>query len=122
MRGSLTSDVAFGWRWLRAHGGFTAIDHPGRAYLALAVFYRHVGLVMDDELSPRLRELASTRMIDRARVLGAALRLPTFDVGGLTLYKRLALVAEDGRIVKVFYPVFPPDRNAQDVVDWLEAR
>ena len=58
-----------------AHGGFTAIDHPGRAYLALAVFYRHVGLVMDDELSPRLRELASTRLIDRARVLGAALRL-----------------------------------------------
>src|SRR6201988_2850528 len=58
-----------------AHGGFSAIDHPGRAYLALAVFYRHVGLIMDDELSPRLRELASTRMIDRARVLGAALRL-----------------------------------------------
>ena len=43
--------------------------------MALAVFYRHVGLVMDDELSPRLRELASTRMLDRARVLGAALRL-----------------------------------------------
>jgi exopolyphosphatase / guanosine-5'-triphosphate,3'-diphosphate pyrophosphatase len=58
-----------------AYGGFTAIDHPGRAYLALAVFYRHVGLVIDDELSPRLRELASTRMIDRARVHGAALRL-----------------------------------------------
>jgi exopolyphosphatase / guanosine-5'-triphosphate,3'-diphosphate pyrophosphatase len=58
-----------------AHGGFTAIDHPGRAYLALAVFYRHVGLVMDEELSPRLRELASTRMIDRARILGTAMRL-----------------------------------------------
>jgi exopolyphosphatase/guanosine-5'-triphosphate,3'-diphosphate pyrophosphatase len=58
-----------------AHGGFTAIDHPGRAYLALAVFFRHVGLVRDDEVSPRLRELASTRMLDRARVLGAALRL-----------------------------------------------
>jgi exopolyphosphatase/guanosine-5'-triphosphate,3'-diphosphate pyrophosphatase len=58
-----------------AHGGFMAIDHPGRAYLALAVFFRHVGLVMDDELSPRLRELVSTRMLDRARVLGAALRL-----------------------------------------------
>jgi exopolyphosphatase/guanosine-5'-triphosphate,3'-diphosphate pyrophosphatase len=58
-----------------AHGGFSGIDHAGRAYLALAVFYRHVGLVVDDELSPRLRELASTRMIDRARVLGAALRL-----------------------------------------------
>jgi exopolyphosphatase / guanosine-5'-triphosphate,3'-diphosphate pyrophosphatase len=58
-----------------AHAGFSAIDHPGRAYLALSVFFRHVGLVMDDELSPRLRELASTRMLDRARVLGAALRL-----------------------------------------------
>jgi len=46
--------------------------------------------------------------------------LPTFEVEGLTLYKRLALVAEQGRIVKVFYPVFPPDRNAQDVVDWLK--
>jgi len=46
--------------------------------------------------------------------------LPTFEVEGLTLYKRLALIAEQGRIVKVFYPVFPPDRNAQDVVDWLQ--
>ena len=45
--------------------------------------------------------------------------LPTFEVEGLTLYKRLALISERGRILKVFYPVFPPDRNAQDVVDWL---
>src|SRR3984957_11048067 len=58
-----------------AHGGFSGIDHAGRAYLALAVFFRHVGLVMDDELSPRLRELVSPRMLVRARVLGAALRL-----------------------------------------------
>ena len=57
-----------------AHAAFVGIDHPGRAYLALAVFYRHMGLV-DDELSPRLRELASTRMLDRARVLGAAMRV-----------------------------------------------
>ena len=48
--------------------------------------------------------------------------LPTFEVEGLTLYKRLALIAEQGRIVRVFYPVFPPDRNAQDVVDWLKGR
>ena len=45
--------------------------------------------------------------------------LPTFEVEGLTLYKRLALISERDRILKVFYPVFPPDRNAQDVVDWL---
>jgi peroxiredoxin len=50
-----------------------------------------------------------------------ALRLPTFEVAGHTLYRRLALVAVGGWIAKVFYPVFPPDRNAQDVVDWLRA-
>jgi len=50
-----------------------------------------------------------------------ALGLPTFEILGHTLYKRLALVARGGVIVKVFYPVFPPDRNAQDVVDWLRA-
>ena len=49
-----------------------------------------------------------------------ALGLPTFEVAGLVLYKRLAWIAERGRIVKVFYPVFPPDRNAGDVVHWLE--
>jgi peroxiredoxin len=48
-----------------------------------------------------------------------ALHLPTFEIAGQTLYKRLALVAVGGWIAKVFYPVFPPDRNAQDVVEWL---
>ena len=50
-----------------------------------------------------------------------ALGLPTFTTSGLELYKRLALVAEGGEIAKVFYPVFPPDRNAADVVAWLRA-
>jgi peroxiredoxin len=48
-----------------------------------------------------------------------ALDLPTMEVGGLTLYKRLALVADEGVIRKVFYPVFPPDRNAEEVLEWL---
>ncbi len=60
----------------------------------------------------------SDEYLDLARDPG----LPTFDVEGYTLYKRLALVAEQGRIVKVFYPVFPPDRNAQDVLEWLGTR
>jgi peroxiredoxin len=50
------------------------------------------------------------------------LGLPTFTTSGHELYKRLALVAERGEIVKVFYPVFPPDRNAADVLAWLRAR
>jgi exopolyphosphatase/guanosine-5'-triphosphate,3'-diphosphate pyrophosphatase len=57
-----------------AHGAFVAIDHPARAYLALAVYFRHAGL-SEDELSPRLRELATPRILDRARVLGAAMRV-----------------------------------------------
>jgi exopolyphosphatase/guanosine-5'-triphosphate,3'-diphosphate pyrophosphatase len=57
-----------------AHGAFVAIDHPGRAYLALAVYFRHAGL-SEDDLSPRLRELATPRILDRARVLGAAMRV-----------------------------------------------
>lgn len=57
-----------------AHGAFVAIDHPGRAYLALSVYFRHAGL-SEDELSPRLRELATPRILDRARVLGAAMRV-----------------------------------------------
>jgi peroxiredoxin len=51
--------------------------------------------------------------------LARELRLPTFEAEGMTLYKRLTLVAEEGRISKVFYPVFPPDRNAAEVLAWL---
>jgi exopolyphosphatase/guanosine-5'-triphosphate,3'-diphosphate pyrophosphatase len=58
-----------------AHAAVVGVDHPGRAYVALAIFFRHVGLLHDEELSPRIRELASTRTLDRARVLGAALRV-----------------------------------------------
>ena len=50
-----------------------------------------------------------------------ALRLPTFDIAGHTLYKRLAWIARGGRIEHVLYPVFPPDRNAADVLDWLRS-
>jgi exopolyphosphatase/guanosine-5'-triphosphate,3'-diphosphate pyrophosphatase len=57
-----------------ANGAFVAVDHPGRAYLALAIYFRHAGLG-EDELSPRLRELTSTRMLDHARILGATMRV-----------------------------------------------
>ncbi len=49
-----------------------------------------------------------------------ALDLPTLEVEGMVLLKRLTLVIDEGRIEKVFYPVFPPDRSAKDVVGWLE--
>jgi peroxiredoxin len=54
--------------------------------------------------------------------LTGAVRLPTFQTSGMTLLKRLTLVINDGKIEHVFYPVFPPDRNASDVMAWLAAR
>ena len=48
-----------------------------------------------------------------------ALDLPTFEAEGTTLAKRLTLIVEGGEIRKVFYPVFPPGRNAEDVIGWL---
>jgi peroxiredoxin len=59
---------------------------------------------------------------DPERRVGAALGLPTFEFDGATLYTRVTLVAEDRIVVKVFYPVFPPDRNAGEVVAWLSER
>ncbi len=59
---------------LIANGAFVAVDHPGRAYLALSIYFRHAGL-SEEDLSPRLRELASTRTLDHARILGAAMRV-----------------------------------------------
>jgi peroxiredoxin len=60
-------------------------------------------------------------LADPGLELKSALGLPTFRTSGLELYRRMAWVAENGRIAKVFYPVFPPDRNAADVLDWLAA-
>ena len=56
---------------------------------------------------------------DAAFALQRALRLPTFEVDGMVLLKRMALVIDDGKVTKVFYPVFPPDRSAAEVVAWL---
>jgi peroxiredoxin len=59
---------------------------------------------------------------DEHLTLTQALRLPTFQTSGVTLLKRLALVVNDGKIEHVFYPVFPPDQNASDVISWLVAK
>lgn len=58
---------------------------------------------------------------DDKLALTKALKLPTFVTSGMTLLKRMALVIDDGVITKVFYPVFPPDKNAAEVVAWLRA-
>ena len=58
---------------------------------------------------------------DEKLALTKTLKLPTFSVAGMTLLKRMALVVDDGAITKAFYPVFPPDKSAEEVIAWLQA-
>lgn len=62
--------------------------------------------------------LVSDARLELARAIG----LPTFEAAGMRLYKRVTLIAEAGRIVKVFYPVFPPDLHPAEVLDWVRTR
>lgn len=72
------------------------------------------------EASARLH-LPFALLHDANLAFAQALQLPTFEYAGMRLIKRLTLIATDGLIRKVFYPVFPPDRNAGEVIAWLAA-
>jgi peroxiredoxin len=67
-------------------------------------------------------ELPYPLLSDTGLALAEALRLPTFELEGMVFYRRVTLVLSRGGIAKVFYPVFPPDRNAAEVVEWLRSR
>jgi peroxiredoxin len=73
------------------------------------------------ELADRLG-LPFAILSDAGLELTSALRLPTLEVAGLTLLRRHTLVISDGRIEHVFYPVFPPDGHAAEVLAWLRER
>ena len=73
------------------------------------------------EASERLH-LPFPILSDARLSLATALRLPLFETSGMKLLKRMAMIIRDGVIEHVFYPVFPPDRNAADVARWLASR
>ena len=73
------------------------------------------------EMATRLH-LPFPVLSDADGALAAALNLPVLQVEGRKLLKRMAWVIEAGVIVKTFYPVFPPDQNADDVLAWLRGR
>jgi exopolyphosphatase/guanosine-5'-triphosphate,3'-diphosphate pyrophosphatase len=93
---------------LIANAAFIGIDHPGRAYLALANFYRHEGLI-DEALSPRIRELASTRLMERARALGATLRVAHLISGAMPDVVQRTRIEPRGKALTL---VLPPDLAA----------
>jgi peroxiredoxin len=70
------------------------------------------------EAATRLR-LPFSLLSDEDLVFAEAFSLPIFEADGMVLLRRLTLVIDDGRISKVFYPVFPPNRSAEEVVEWL---
>jgi len=70
------------------------------------------------EAAVRLR-LPFSLLSDQDLRLASAMRLPTFRTAGMTLLKRFTLVIDDGTVTHVFYPVFPPDQSAADVIAWL---
>lgn len=72
------------------------------------------------EAATRL-ELSFELLSDEQLAFAHALRLPLFEADGMNLVKRVTLIIDDGRITKFFYPVFPPDRAAETVLDWLRA-
>ena len=117
-----------GWDDIPGARGCTPQSCGFRDHAAeLAAFGARVAGLSAQSLGDQVEFVKRNRMpfpivSDEGLELARALGLPTFEVEGSTLYKRLALVAEDGRIVKVFYPVFPPDRNAEEVLAWMSSR
>jgi exopolyphosphatase / guanosine-5'-triphosphate,3'-diphosphate pyrophosphatase len=84
---------------LIAYGDFVAIDHPGRAYLALSVFFRHEGLSLD-KASPVLAKLAGPRLLERARLLSAVMRVAyPISVAMEGVLPRVPLLARGGEVV-----------------------
>ncbi|GHG02128.1 putative thiol-specific antioxidant related protein/Peroxidoxin BcpB [Deinococcus piscis] len=93
-----------------------------RAAGAAAVLgFSHQGHLYQAELADRLR-LPYPLLSDPERRLGQALDLPTFEVQGETYYQRLTLMIRAGRIEQVFYPIFPPNEHAEQVLAWLAAQ
>jgi exopolyphosphatase / guanosine-5'-triphosphate,3'-diphosphate pyrophosphatase len=83
---------------LIAHSAFIGIDHPGRAFLALTVAYRHLGL--EDSVSPEIRSLVSASLLDRARIVGAAMRVALLISAGMPkLLPQIPLRCTRGKLV-----------------------
>lgn len=96
--------------------------HAELAALGAGVFGLSTQTRADQQEAATRLHLPFHLLSDDTLQLKAALHLPTFTADGTERYRRLTLVTRDARIVKVFYPVFPPDRNAGEVLAWLAGR
>lgn len=118
-----------GWDLIPGARGCTPQSRAFRDHSAelRALGVRHLfGLSTQDTLYQREAadrlQLPFLLLSDEHLTFTRAMRLPTFETSGMTLLKRLTLVIEGGIIEHVFYPVFPPDRNASEVMAWFASR
>lgn len=128
MTGTPGTDLPDGWNELPGARGCTPQscafrDHAEElAQLGVsAVFGLSTQTSADQSEAATRLQLPFTLLSDEALKLSRAMDLPTFEVEGRTMIKRITLLVRDGVIVKVFYPVFPPDENAADVIAFLKS-
>lgn len=128
LTGTPGADLPEGWDAIPGARGCTAQACSFRDHHAelSAVGARVFGLSAQDteyqrEAAQRLH-LPFPLLSDAGGSFAGALRLPTFRAGGMTLLKRVTLVCVDAVITTVFYPVFPPDRNADEVLAYLQGQ
>jgi peroxiredoxin len=88
---------------------------------ASAVFGLSTQTLREQQDTAERLHLPFPLLSDSGLGLAHAMTLPTMIVTGKTMIKRLAMIIDDGTVTQVFYPVFPPDRNADDVLAWLKA-
>jgi peroxiredoxin len=117
--------VPMGWDEVPGARGCTPQSCSFRDHAdQLAAFGARVAGVSSQPVAEQQEFAARTRMpfpiiSDQQFILAATLSFPTFEFNEGRFYKRLTLIAEQGIIAKVFYPVFPADRNAIEVLNWL---
>jgi peroxiredoxin len=129
MTGRPGVDLPPGWDLIPGARGCTPEacgfrDHHGELLAAGAAAVYGLSSQPTDhqrEAAARLN-LPFTMLSDPDLALAKALGLPTFTAGGQVLYRRLTLIVRAGRVEHVFYPVFPPDRHAEQVLAWLRGR
>jgi len=97
-------------------------DHHAEIQALNADVYGLSSQTMEYQLEVKERlHLPFSLLSDSGLQLKENLKLPTFQVEGKELYKRITIILKNNVIAKVFYPVFPPDKNADDVIAWLQA-
>jgi peroxiredoxin len=113
--------------WMETPGAFGCTaencsfrDHAGQlAALGATVFGLSAQPLQEQREFAERERMPYPLLNDSELVLADELGLPTFEVAGMRLYRRLTFLAREGRIAKVFYPVFPPDSHAAEVLSWL---